>query len=141
MLSGRLHGCITRKWTHFEEHILMLHTDPCYRSHDGKSVDIWMPAGCDLTVILMIIATVWQTTRHQGPEQGGAAMDGRMNRFLDGFQLVLTLFFGFQVLLKVLVCGWKAYWRRLTNRCALTAVLVLPRKAPPWGTTLKCILT
>jgi hypothetical protein len=91
-----------------------------------------MPAGCDLTVILMIIATVWQTTRHQGPGPRGAAMDGRMNHFWEGFQLVLTLVFGFQVLLKVLVCGWKAYWRRLTNRCA-TAVLVLPREASPWG--------
>ena len=68
----------------------------------------------------MVVATVWETlTRlHEGRKPASSATDGRIDSFWDVAQLVFTLFFAFEVMLKVVVFGWVAYWRDFTNRCA-----------------------
>jgi hypothetical protein len=89
-------------------------------------------AGCDLTVLLMCVATVWETVArlHAGREPAPTAIDGKIDSFWDVIELVFTLFFAFEVMLKVLVFGWLSYWREITNRygrnmcCCLACVFV-----------------
>ena len=77
-------------------------------------------AGCDVTVFLMCAATVFETvTRlHAGREPAPEEVDGKIDSFWDVIELVFTVFFALEVLLKVLVLSWRAYWRDFTNRCA-----------------------
>ena len=79
-----------------------------------------MCAGCDLTVLLMCAATVWETLArlHAGRGAPATSTDGRIDSFWDVIELVFTIFFAFEVLLKLVVYGWRAYWRDFTNRCA-----------------------
>ena len=85
----------------------------------------WCPrrAGCDFTVLLMCASTVWETLVRLHNHQGAAttSTDGHIDSVWDVVELVFTLFFTFEVVLKVLVFGWHAYWRDFTNRCAAAA--------------------
>jgi hypothetical protein len=71
-------------------------------------------------VLLMCIATVWQTLAelHSGSGPAGTQTDGRIDSFWDVVQLIFTVFFVFEVGLKAVVHGWTAYWRDGINRCA-----------------------
>lgn len=88
-------------------------------------------AGCDFTVLLMVGATVWETLSrlHDGRKPASSATDGKIDSFWDVVQLVFTLFFAFEVMLKVIVFGWISYWRDFTNRCATarSSLPALPR--------------
>jgi hypothetical protein len=82
-------------------------------------------AGCDLTVLLMCTATVWETLSrlHSGQSAAPSSTDGRIDSFWDVVELVFTVFFALEVMLKVVVFGWQAYWRDFTNRCAAAVQL------------------
>jgi hypothetical protein len=69
----------------------------------------------------MCVATVWQTLDqlHSGSAPDPSMTDGRIDTYWDVIQLFFTIFFVFEVGLKVIVHGWTVYWRDSINRCAL----------------------
>ena len=78
-------------------------------------------SGCDFTVLLMCVSTVWETLArlHEGRPANPTSVDGRIDSFWDVIELCFTIFFALEVLLKLIVYGWRAYWRDFTNRSAL----------------------
>lgn len=92
----------------------------------GTELSVWsvlkrrQGAGCDVTVFFMCVATVWETVSrlHEGREPAPTEVDGKIDSFWDVLELVFTIFFALEVLLKVFVYSWRAYWREFTNRCA-----------------------
>ena len=68
----------------------------------------------------MCATTVWETLArlHEGRSAAPTSTDGKIDSLWDVVELVFTIFFAFEVLLKVVVFGWHAYWRDFTNRCA-----------------------
>jgi Ion transport protein len=88
-------------------------------------------AGCDLTVLLMCGATVWETLArlHEGRSANPTSTDGKIDSVWDVVELIFTIFFTFEVLLKVVVYGWRAYWRDFTNRRAPAAAALCPLRS------------
>jgi hypothetical protein len=80
-------------------------------------------AGCDMTVLLMSVATVWQTlvqiSSGTGPDS--TETDGYVDSFWGVVELSFTIFFTVEVLLKLICYGWKEYWSGITNRSAFSA--------------------
>jgi hypothetical protein len=103
-----------------------LHQTGCWQLALAMAGNIVEPCsqpatGCDLTVLLMCVATVWQTLDqlHSGSAPDPSMTDGRIDTYWDVIQLFFTIFFVFEVGLKVIVHGWTVYWRDSINRCAL----------------------
>ena len=74
--------------------------------------------GCDMTVLLMCVATVWETMwrMNHGLGPTPTAVDGKLDDIWGVIELVFTVLFAVEVILKVIVHGWHAYWMDVTNR-------------------------
>jgi hypothetical protein len=66
----------------------------------------------------MCVATVWETLSEigGGHEPDPRESDGRVDSFWGVVELVFTILFSVEVILKLIVYGWHAYWMDLTNR-------------------------
>jgi hypothetical protein len=68
----------------------------------------------------MCVATVWETLQQlsKGEPPDPTAVDGKVDSFWGVVELVFTVVFAVEVILKLIVYGWHSYWLDMTNRCA-----------------------
>lgn len=66
----------------------------------------------------MCVATVWETLWRLNKGLGPAptAVDGKLDDIWGVIELVFTVLFAVEVILKVIVHGWHAYWMDVANR-------------------------
>jgi len=66
----------------------------------------------------MCITTVWETLWRldQGLGPAPKAVDGKLDDIWNVIELIFTIVFAVEVVLKLIVHGWHAYWMDVTNR-------------------------